>query len=229
MFFSSNSKFTPKPLSKTTPQAGFSLLELAIVLTVLGLIGSFSLPLLMAHMKRTALLKTKENQAYAVTAIAAFVEKNHRFPCPAIPAGKGSSFGVEQIPCRGDRAVGILPFRSLGISEQSARDGFKEFMVYGVEQELAKKMTALEKEQGGYLIVKNEEGNSVLASPHKANKNPNYVAFVLIGYGEKDDKILPVFKKREQGGFEFNENPQTKAILRWESRDQFLKHYVRVH
>lgn len=203
-------------------EKGFSLLELAIVLVILGIIGGMSLPLLTAHLSRTALQKTRSHQDYALNAIAAFVERNHRFPCPADAHGKGSTYGVAQLHCRGEKAKGLLPFKTLGISEIYAKDGFKRLMTYVVEPELAKKDTTLQNEQGGMIVVKNEENASVLAPPLVNDQNPNYIALVLISQGEERPY------KNEKNSFVFKESHQADVVLRWESRDQFLKHYVKM-
>lgn len=224
--------------SKINLEAGFSLLELAIVLAILGVLGGFGLPLLTAHMNRAALLKTRHHQDQAVYGIAAYVEKNHRFPCPADPYEAGPSYGRERSHCRGQRAKGILPFQTLGISEIYARDGFKRLMTYGVEPELAKRDTTLQKEAGGTLTVQNEEGVFVIAPPQKGDRNPNYVAFVLMSHGKKSKGAFQRESPGEENSyrskknpssedfFTFTESPQKDIILRWESRDVFLKHYV---
>ena len=228
--------------SKSSAQNGFSLLELAMVLVILGIIGSLSLPLMTAQMTRTAIIKTRTHQDYVLSAIAAYVEKNKHFPCPADPQVVGSTYGLSQLHCRSSKAKGILPFKTLGISEAYANDGFKRLMTYAVEPELAKKDTVLQNEEGGYLTVNKEEGGTVIAPPQTGEQNPNYVAFVLISHGESGvgafvkgqvGKILGnvcSLHKRENydDNFVFVESSQTDDILRWESRDQFLKHYVRL-
>lgn len=227
---------------KSSCEAGFSLLELAIVLVILGLIGGLSLPLLTTQINRTATLKTRSHQDYALNAIAAYVEKNKKFPCPAEPHISGAGYGVAQIQCRGQKAKGILPFKTLGISEIYARDGFKRLMTYGIEPEFTKKDTALQNEKGGFITVQKEGGESVIAPPLMGDKNPNCIAFVLISHGEsgigsyhgngqttRNLSESPSPHKRENfdENFVFIESNQTDDILRWESRDQFLKHYVK--
>jgi prepilin-type N-terminal cleavage/methylation domain-containing protein len=222
-------------------KAGFSLLELAIVLMILGIIGSLGIPLLTAHMKRTAFVKTRAHQEYVLDAIAAYVERNNRFPCPAEAQITGAHFGVAQVACPMGKAKGMIPFKTLGISEIYGRDGFKRLMTYVVEPELTKTQIMLQEEPGGLITVKNEEGFPVLGTPKKIEKNANYIALVLISHGESGvgayggngqtakmagDSLSP--PKRENGdeNFIFVESPQSDDIIRWESRDQFLKHYV---
>lgn len=228
--------------SKSHPEAGFSLLELAIVMVILGLICGFSLPLLTVHMTRTAHAKTRLHQAYALNAIAVFVEKNNRFPCPAPPHMTGDTFGVALESCRMDKARGILPFKTLGISEIYARDGFKRLMTYVVEPELTKQQIKPQEEEGGFITVKNQEGLSVLGSQKRIERNQNYIALVLISHGEmgvgaymgngQTGKIMSQemsLHKRENcdENFVFIDGGDSDDLLRWESRDQFLKHYVK--
>ncbi|MBS0271417.1 MAG: prepilin-type N-terminal cleavage/methylation domain-containing protein [Proteobacteria bacterium] len=226
---------------KSSSEAGFSLLELAISLVVLGIIGGLSLPLLTAQINRSCIVKTRVYQDYALNAIAAYVEKNKRFPCPAEPQISGPGYGVAQIQCRGQKAKGILPFKTLGISEIYARDGFKRLMTYVIEPELAKKDTALQNERGGYITVNKEEGGPVIAPPLAGDRNPNCVALVLVSHGESgvgaylgkgqptrnlSGSSTPHKRENYDDNFIFIESHQTDDILRWESRDQFLKHYV---
>jgi len=230
--------------SKPSSKSGFSLLEMAIVLVILGIIGGMSLPLLKARLGREAITKTREHQHYVLHAIAAFVEKNRRFPCPANPEGQGSEYGVEpkERKCQGRKAEGILPFKTLGISEVYAKDGFKRLMTYVVDPNLADKEyeNHTHDAPGGWITVKNEQGFSVLGD--QRIRTPNFVALVLISHGEsgvgsyighgqggkiRGENTSPSKKENYDGNFIFSEVGQPDDILRWESRDQFLKHYVK--
>lgn len=221
--------------------AGFSLLELAIVLVILGVLGGMALPLLTVHITRAALVKTRAHQDYALSAIAAFVEKYNRFPCPAAPHVVGNNFGVALESCRMEKAKGILPFKTLGISEIYAHDGFKRLMTYVVEPELTKRQINPQEEAGGLLTVKTHEGFSVLGVANPAGRNQNYIALVIISHGEsgvgsylgKGSSMQfiqqPLSHHKQENcdaNFVFVEGGESDDVLRWESRDQFLKHYV---
>ena len=202
------------------------------------------LPLLNAQIKRSSLLKTKENQEYTLHALAAFVEKNRRFPCPADPQIMGQGYGISRLTCTGQTAEGIIPFRTLGISERYARDGFKRLMTYAVDPGLAdpNNENMLMAVEGGKLSVKNEDGFSVL-SPELRRQgltSPNFIAFVLVSHGESGvgaylgkgestrlmGLVTPHKRENLDCNFIFIEGGDTDDRLLWESRDQFLKHYV---
>jgi len=223
-------------------EAGFSLLELALVLVILGVMGGMALPLLKARMSHTAIVKTRDNQEYVLNAIGAFVAKNRRFPCPATPQGTGENYGVEprERKCSGSKAEGIVPFRTLGISEIFAKDGFKRWLTYGVDSNIADKEheNNIHLVSGGRLMVYNEQEQPVVVD--KSSKTPNFIALVLISHGESGDgafvgngrstKIIretssPHKRENYDGNFVFIESRQTDDIIRWESRDHFLKHY----
>lgn len=223
-------------------EAGFSLLELALVLMILGVLGGMALPLLKTRISHTAIVKTRDNQEYVLNAIGAFVAKNRRFPCPASPQGTGDNYGVEprERRCVGAKAEGLVPFRTLGISEAFAKDGFKRWMTYAVDSNLADKEheNNIHLVSGGRLMVYNEQEQPVVVD--KASKSPNFIALVLISHRESGEgafvgngqstkitRETPSSHKRENydGNFMFIESRQTDDIIRWESRDHFLKHY----
>lgn len=232
--------------SNLSSETGFSLLEIAIVMLILGLIGGLSLPLITAQINRAGIVKTRTNQEYALNAIAAYVEKNRIFPCPADPQVSGSDYGLEQKECQGKKGEGILPFKTLGMSEIYAKDGFKHLMTYVVDPGLThrKNQNLLQTVEGGQITIKNEEGVSVL--PQKEAKkgpiSPNFIALLLISHGESgvgaftgkgqstkfSGKASPQKKENSDGNFIFIEGHQSGDILRWETRDLFLKYYVKL-
>jgi len=230
--------------SSNSKNAGFSLLEMAIVLMILGILGGVGIPLLKARLRSTGLTKTRENQEYALDAIAAFVTHHRRFPCPADPKAIGDAYGVEpkERKCQGVKAEGILPFRTLGISERFAKDGFKHFMTYVVDPNLADKdyENKTHLAPGGRLVVQTDQGLPALAP--QAAQFPDFIALVLISHGErgvgafigngrpgkiKGAGLSPHKIENFDTNFVFVDGGDTDDILRWETRNNFLKHYVR--
>jgi prepilin-type N-terminal cleavage/methylation domain-containing protein len=106
-------------------QRGFSLLEMAIVLVIIGLllgglVGSFGS--LQARQREE---QTRHQLEEIREALITFAVVNRRLPCPASPAipDTVAGAGFEQIPtaagCTGG-AAGVLPWGTLGLSETDA-------------------------------------------------------------------------------------------------------------
>ena len=130
---------------KQTKQSGFTMIEMAIVMIIAGLIIA---ALVNSYMQWNDILrssKTKEHIAIVNDALAAYASRNYRVPCPARPDGAGAeSFGMERGSTASGAAVGscdnmlageaegILPFKTLGIDAETARDGWGNFMTYQV-------------------------------------------------------------------------------------------------
>lgn len=222
-------------------QSGFSLLEISLVLIILGIVGGVSLHTLSAHLTHAAYAKTREHQDYALHAIAAFVERHHRFPCPADPKTIGENYGLEprERKCPGSQAEGILPFRTLGMGEKFAKDGFNHWITYVVDSNLADKdhEAHIETVTGKQIILQNEYHQLVLVDP--APRTQNFIAFLLISHGKSgigafvggtrlfSSTASPHKKENCDRNFIFIDSPQTDDIIRWESRDHFFKHYLK--
>ena len=104
-------------------QKGFSLIEIAIALAVLGLIA-----LVIAQYWSTA-SRVRSNDAQqdiasrAQTALVSFAYVNNRLPCPA-----ADSAGIEALNCPPSAEVGRLPWRTLGLPDATA--GAMRYGVY---------------------------------------------------------------------------------------------------
>lgn len=103
----------PRAYRSPRAQRGFSLVELAVVLVVMGLVG-----IVLVRWVQTA----GEVQRHAVErdllqraddALLAYVMLNSRLPCPAADGG-----GNED--CAGERAVGWVPYATLGLPDARA-------------------------------------------------------------------------------------------------------------
>lgn len=112
---------------KQHQQTGFSLVEMAVVLVILGfVIGIFLLPL-GAQRDIAYQLKTDNQLELAQKALIGFAQAYGRLPCPATAIGNddAGSLGGEQ-PAGGGAcavSVGFLPAATLGLSPVD-RSGF---------------------------------------------------------------------------------------------------------
>ena len=120
-------------------QTGFTLLEAAIIITVLSLImAPFFGYLANRHSKRE-LVKQEEAHKQITAALAVFVAENNRYPCPADPALPidNTAFGFE-VACAGTGVVqGALPVRTLRLPASAAFNRYGWQYMYAVDQEEA--------------------------------------------------------------------------------------------
>lgn len=134
-------------------ERGFTLIEIAITLVIVGIMGGGILMLYnMAEKQRTTDI-TSQNMRIIVEALSTFVESAGRLPCPADPGRNDDLFGWEwgvttatiaagrplpPVTCRTWGAgadpgnVGIVPFLTLGLPEEVTRDAWGRYFTYAV-------------------------------------------------------------------------------------------------
>jgi len=85
------------------------------------------------------ILQTSHRQTFLIRELAAYVQRTNSLPCPADPAVNPLShdFGYARASCGISTAGGIVPFRTLNLSEHDARDGWGRFMTYRISPVLA--------------------------------------------------------------------------------------------
>lgn len=106
---------------------GFSLIEMAIVLMILGLIGSASLSFL-GHLCKTKPIKETQKKQKILMAILAQHKKQYGYlPCPTIPGTKGKN----KASCPG-ATLGIVPYGELGLGKEDAMDAYHRYFTYGI-------------------------------------------------------------------------------------------------
>jgi prepilin-type N-terminal cleavage/methylation domain-containing protein len=127
------------PQSTRSRMRGFTLLEVAIVLIVGTLLASGALGLVSALRQKQQYTGTRASLEKVDAALAAFVALNGRLPCPANGslAIANALSGVETARnaatgCTTDQANGVVPWRTIGISEEDATDGWYRRISYRV-------------------------------------------------------------------------------------------------
>lgn len=129
--------------SNTGKPNGFTLVEIAIVVVIIGLAGS-------AIINAYATLSAKSQKSLTAVhleivqdALGAYVERNFRLPCPmradyaaaaaepyGYEAGSGANGG--NIPANCPVLQGLVPFKTLGIDQSMIKDGFGYAFTYHV-------------------------------------------------------------------------------------------------
>lgn len=117
---------------------GFTLIEMSFVLVIAGLIMGLSLPLLTTLLQQQKHKQTQMHQEQILYAIAAFLNQHGHLPAPAHPEAADSEQGVaSNTTCQGkDHCQGLIPYRTLGLMENLAKDGYHHWMIYVTDRQL---------------------------------------------------------------------------------------------
>ena len=117
-------------------QRGFSLVELAVVLVILGFILAALLMPLQAQRENTFRAQTDSQLEIAKKALIGFAQTNGRLPCPATAASGGLEAPAGGGTCTNQ--LGFLPAATLGLQPSDADgfaiDGWGNRMFYAVTQ-----------------------------------------------------------------------------------------------
>lgn len=138
--------------SKFIRMRGFTLLELAIVLTVAGVMLLAALKFVVPMYEKARYLETQEKMRIITEALGSYALRNFRVPCPADPNTtpvNGEPYGSERFsgtagdalpPNCGANAAdwsGVIPFATLGIPETTVRDAWGRNFTYAISPAFA--------------------------------------------------------------------------------------------
>lgn len=126
-------------------EAGFTLIEMAIVIVIAGMILTFVISALGTGQNNRRDSLTRERMALIAKTLANYAAQYNRLPCSAnpnptlaadLPLGVERGSGVTNAPTVCAAAAvnheGILPFRTLGLPEEMAKDAWGRYFTYRV-------------------------------------------------------------------------------------------------
>lgn len=131
----------PRPPSRPAP-AGFTLIEVVVVLLIFGVVVAMAALItrgVVAAQKRSL---TATRMAALDEALVQFVLQRRRLPCPAdgTLVSSHNSAGIEARSggaCQNNQQNGVTPWRTLGLTETDATDGWERRITYRVGPTLA--------------------------------------------------------------------------------------------
>lgn len=189
-------------LNKTIKkQDGFTLIEIAIVILIGGLILATASSLLLAHIKRVEITTTERRLEIIDEALGLFLNFNGRYPCaaPLNAPVDSTTFGVEvsAIDCstaavvpgqtikvagRDGRTIriGSLPVRTLNLPDDMIADAWGSRFTYAVTEILATP-NGYDRTEGGIFAVDSDNPadpvtDSVITPPGSAH-------YVVVSHG----------------------------------------------
>lgn len=164
-------------------EGGFTLIEVAIVLAILGILGGLSLPMFAGIMDRKRLEVTREHQRQIKEALETYLVYKAHLPCPANPAESGPNAGKAQRQCgQNFDAIGLVPYQTLGLSESVAKDGWGQYMTFVTEPQ----MNTIDHPTGLHSFCAYLTPTLKLNGPTgpQAVMSEGYIVYILISHGE---------------------------------------------
>lgn len=118
-------------------QGGFTLIELAVVLIILGTLAGAGSYFALGFLQQQRTTAVRGSLDAVEEALALYVARHRRLPCPADAlAGDGRANGDPDDGCADDQEAGILPWVDLGLAERQVVDPWGRFYSYRVGAEL---------------------------------------------------------------------------------------------
>jgi prepilin-type N-terminal cleavage/methylation domain-containing protein len=189
------------------PQAGFTLVEIAVVLLIVAFLTVAGVRLLSSTQEGLRARLTRQNMDAVKAALQAFMVRAGRLPCPAEETDNPSdaTYGIEATPtagaCPGTTGLdsvafrGVVPWKTLGMTTETAFDGWGRQITYAVTNTATSLTTATLSGLGGSMTLHTAApislglpatGNQINACSTTANDNVcnAAAAVMLVSHGQ---------------------------------------------
>lgn len=163
-------------------QSAYSLIEIALSLTIIGIMSTAGLKAIQQWQRYQKKYVTLQHQEEILQAIAMHAVRTGNYPLPADPLAPTTSFGQSRTRIEGAAdQKGIVPFITIGISEFTAKDGYGRYFTYvgGSSEERGHICQARPMHQLN-VIYKNRQQETISAPINEYNP----LVFILISHGE---------------------------------------------
>jgi type II secretory pathway pseudopilin PulG len=170
----------------------FVLLEVAIALVVLGIMGLASFNAIGQASKQRKIHLTSTRMENMLTVLGSYVRSHGRLPCPAAAPELSDQRGMERATCYvGAAFKGIVPYKTLGLAESEARDGWGRWITYAIAPALALSPTEVSASPGktdAYCAAAPVAGSTLTVvngdgAPLMVESPTDFISLVLISHG----------------------------------------------
>jgi prepilin-type N-terminal cleavage/methylation domain-containing protein len=169
----------------TRKQHGFTLVEIAIVLVIVGLmIGGLVTPLSM-QLEQRKVGETQKALDEAREALVGYALRNGYLPCPAVSASNGLEARAGN-RCLGERRSGYLPWATLGLSKL---DSWNHLYRYSVTPAFSDSAALFNLSTPRDISIATRDGAGALAAATAVNDVPAVIlSHGKNGYGASTDQ-----------------------------------------
>jgi prepilin-type N-terminal cleavage/methylation domain-containing protein len=202
---------TPSVPSHHAAQGGFTLVEIAVSLMVIGILMGAGMIGWASYIHNFRVERTQERMDLVMQSLSRYVQTNYRLPCPANPgvttglgAGlEGGSNGNCLVADSGTTASatyanmqGIVPWRTLGIPQEMTKDAWGRPFTYRPAPNLTVNM---------FAEAMRDTADVGTSSVHSACLNE-------VWYESKDASGAPIHVDRAKALFCCNASPNTNFL-----------------
>lgn len=171
-------------------QSGFSLIEIAVVLGIMGFVAFMFVPLLASQAQYGKYRETRSRLEPIRNAVIAFIASNKRLPCPAVETlpSTNANYGREAATpgtCTGTTALtggavrGVLPWITLGLTAETVTDGFGRFYTYAVTTTQTNLNVNTVPGMTGIITIH----NATPVGPANQTNAGNLAVFIVVSHG----------------------------------------------
>lgn len=175
-------------------QNGFTIIELAVVLVITGIMFSLFISAFLMQIERNKILVTKSRIAQIHESLNEYLRVNGRYPCPAsrMQDPANPNFGQEvTTTCNtgafagtvrnGGVRIGAVPNKTLNLPDEFSFDLWDHRLTYAVTENLATKISDVSQytADGGLISVIDDA-----VPPNPIGSPPNSGHFVVVSHGE---------------------------------------------
>lgn len=185
---------TSKPVTYSN-QKGFTLIEIAIVIIIAGILLAFLGDALTNYLKNNRIQTTEYRLEQIKESLVQYLSINRKYPCPANIelAADDANFGrAHAVTCEngtpvgtgtveaGPVRIGAVPIRTLNLPDEFAGDAWGNKYTYAVTEALTNPAD-YSPDGGGITII--DGANNEIVGPGAGTPNPAH--FTIVSHGEE--------------------------------------------